>query len=52
MSRQQRLGHWCAACWTLLRNGCGGASLSLAIQAQMPAQGQALWGASLTGEQP
>ncbi|MCX2864582.1 hypothetical protein OOZ63_22370 [Paucibacter sp. PLA-PC-4] len=44
------LNHWCAACWTLLRNGFGGSSVSLAIQAQLPAQPQP--GALLTGEQP
>ncbi|MCU7369899.1 hypothetical protein PEC18_03190 [Paucibacter sp. O1-1] len=53
MSRQH-LNHWCAACWTLLRNGFGGASLSLAIQAQLPAQMPVAVqpGALLTGEQP
>lgn len=45
-----RLTHWCAACWALLRNGFGGSSVSLAIQAQLPALVQP--GALLTGEQP
>lgn len=51
MSRQ-RLNLWCAACWLALREGFGGPSLGLSIQAQLPALGQPQLGASLTGEQP
>lgn len=53
MSRQH-LSAWCAACWTLLRNGFGGSSVSLAILAQLPAQlpVEVQPGALLTGEQP